>query len=148
MASFSEEDICDNLLLEVNVSAIKTIQIKTNKLATDKGKLKQKDAASFESWKRSKIFSLKFPEKCSSFKVRKDKNCDNFLIESNKSTASSKHWLPHINDKDSLDILKNMRNKTEKRDLNQALFNRIHKDNFISLSEEEINSNEQILDMI
>ena len=106
MASFGETDISDAMSSEANVSAVKSIPIRINKLVNDKGKLKQSDVVTFESEQSSKMIFLKNQDKSSSFKVKSDTTINYSYFETFKRAQSGKHWLENIRDQDSYEILK------------------------------------------
>ena len=59
MATELEFNLCDSLPFEDSIPHIRTIPIQINKLQTDKGKLKAKDAATFKYLSNSRLMEIK-----------------------------------------------------------------------------------------
>ena len=84
-------------------------------------------------------------EKSSSFKVYNSKLLDDFNSEPLKCTGLNKPWKLKLNDKDSYDILKSMKNKTKR--LGRSCFNRMKEDIIILMSGEVIDYNKNALEV-
>ena len=145
MTSEFDIDFCDSLPCEDSISTVKAIPIKLNKLACDKGNLKEKDIATFRLWQNAKMLVNKNQEKSSSFKVYNSKLQDDFNSEPLKCTDFNKSWKAKLNEKDSYDILKSMKSKTKR--LGRSCFNRMKEDIIILISGEVIYWNKNVLEV-
>ena len=142
-----EANWSEDLLQQDNISVVKAIRIQTNKLRSDKGKLKPNDAESFEfSW-RPKLLCCQEPEKSVSFKVNPNKRLQDEQIVSTKNGTKSVIRRGELNDKDSYDILKNL-SSTYRSDIKMMHRRKIWKDQLNLLVEEDIEHQEQNLENI
>ena len=142
-----EANWSEDLLQQDNISAVQTIRIQTNKLRSDKGKLKPNDAKSFEFSRRPKLICCQETEKSVSFKVIPNKRLQDVQILSTKNGIKSVAWRDELNDKDSYDILKNL-SSTYQSDLKIKHKGKVWNDQLNLLVEEDIEHEEQILDNI
>ena len=148
MSAYWETNLIDELLQQDSISTVKTIHIQTHKLSSDKGKLRPSDAAFFECSHRPRLLCSQEHEKSMSFKVVSKKQLNEEQIVSAKHGAKSVAWRDELNDKDSYDILKNLRSSTNRNNTKQTPNNKVWMEILNSLSEEDIENEEQIFDKI
>ena len=148
MSADWEANWIDELLQQDSISTVKTIHIQTHKLSSDKGKLRPSDAAFFEFSHRPRLMCSQEHEKSMSFKVVSKKRLKEERVVNVKHGAKSVAWRDELNEKDSYDILKNLRSSTNRTNMKQTPSNKIWKEILNSLSEEDIENEDQIFDKI
>ena len=142
-----EANLSEDLLQQDSISVVKTIRIQTNKLRSDKGKLKPNDAEFFKLYWTPKLLCCQEPEKSVSFKVIPNKRIQDEQIVDIRKRTKSVAWRFKHNDKDSYDILKNL-SSTYRSDIKMRNSRIVRNDQLDLLVEEDIEHEEQNLNNI